>query len=142
MPAEPEELAEARELLGKFEMDMHSPAGIVHLSEALSLLADVRAGAESERIAQVALNIVLTYAKKVQAEAQLLLSREPSVHWEIVDHWQKVFAEFERAGFALPADAAEARSKLLMKKVERDIALMSASERQELLERLQAMGDK
>lgn len=142
MPSEPEELAEARELLGKFEAEMHRPEGIAHLSEALSLLADVRAGAESERIAQIASNVALTYAKKIQGEVELLLSREPSVHWEILKHWHKVFAEFERAGFAAPADAEGVHSKLLMKIFKKDIALMSPSERQKLLERLQAMRDK
>ncbi|MEK6755208.1 MAG: hypothetical protein AABZ02_03550 [Bacteroidota bacterium] len=142
MPTEPKELTEARELLGKFEAEMHRSEGIIHLSEALSLLADVRAGAESERIAQIASNIGLTYVKKAQAEVEVLLTRAPSAHWETVDHWQKVFAEFERSGFTLPADAATARSRLLMKKTEREIDLMSPTERQQLLEKLQAMDRK
>lgn len=142
MPAEPRELTEARQLLGKFETEMRRPEGLVHLSEALSLLAEVRATAESERIAQVASNIALAYANKVRAEVEPLLAQEPAPHWEIVDHWQKVFTEFERAGFTLPADVAGARSRLLMKKLERDITLMSPAERQELLEKLQSMDSK
>src|SRR3972149_818366 len=123
MPTEPKELTEARELLGKFEAEMHRSEGIIHLSEALSRLADVRAGAESERIAQIASNIGLTYVKKAQAEVEVLLTREAPAHWETVDHWQKEFAEFERSGFTLPADAVAARSRLLMKKTEREIDL-------------------
>jgi len=142
MAYEPRELTEARELLGKFEAEMSRPKGLVHLSEALPLLADVCAAAESERTTQVASNIALAYVRKVQTEVEHLMRQESPPHWEIVCHWQKVFAEFERSGFALPAETAEALSKLLMKKWRKDISLMSASERQELLEKLQAMGSK
>jgi hypothetical protein len=142
MPTEPNELTGARTLLARFEAEMHRPEGLVHLSEALLLLADIRADAESEKVRQVALNLSLAYAKKVQAQVEPLLSSEEPVHWETVEHWQKAFGEFERSGFTLPQDVADTRSKLLMKKMDREIALMSPSERKELLERLQAMGDK
>ena len=142
MSNEPNELTEARVLLGRFESEMHRPESLAHLSEALSLLADIRAETTSENVGQVASNLSLAYAKKVQVQVESLLFREPSVHWETVEHWQKVFGEFERSGFTLPQDVAETRSKLLMKKMKRDIALMSPSERKQLLEQLQAMDDK
>lgn len=142
MPIEPNELTEARALLARFETEMLRPEGLVYLAEALSLLNDIRADTESEKIGQVASNLALAYAKTVQAQVEPLVSREPPVHWETVEHWQKVFSEFERAGFALPQGVAETRSKLLMKKLDREIALMSPSERKGLLERLQAMGHK
>ena len=138
MTTESIKLTEARALLGRFDTEMHRPEGLAHLSEALSLLADIRADAESEKVRQVASNLSLTYAKAVQARVQLLLSREPSVHWETVEHWQKVFGEFERSGFALSQDVAETRSRLMMKKMNREFALMSSSERKEFLERLSA----
>lgn len=89
MQREPKALAEARQLLGKFELEMRSPEGLVHLSEGLSLLADVRANAESETIAQVASNIALTYAKKVKTEVEALLPQEPAPHSEILAHWHR-----------------------------------------------------
>ena len=141
-PNEPNELTEARVLLGRFESQMHRPESLAHLSEALSLLANIRAETAFENARQVASNLSRVYAKKVQAQIESLLSREPSVHWETVEHWQKVFGEFDRSGFTLPQDVAETRSKLLMKKMIGDIALMSPSERKILLEQLQAMGDK
>ena len=98
---EPKELTEARQLLGKVEAEIRSPEGLVHLSEGLSLLVDVRASAESESIAQVASNIALTYAKKVKSEVEALLAQESAPHWEIVGHWQKVLAEFGRSGLPL-----------------------------------------
>src|SRR5437879_1641920 len=127
MPTEPNELTEARVLLERFETNMHQSEGLAYLSEGLSLLTDIRAGAESERVRQVASNLSLAYAKKVQAHVETLLSREPSVHWETVQHWQKVFDQFERLGFALPQDVEETRSKLVMQKLKREIALMSPS---------------
>jgi len=142
MPTEPNELTEARALLGRFETEMQRPESLVHLSDALSLLADLRADAGSEQIRLVASNLSLAYLKKAQAAVEELLAREPSFHWDTVDHWQKVFAEFERSGFELPQNISETRSKLLMKKIDRDIALMSASERKALIEKLQAMADK
>jgi hypothetical protein len=142
MPTEPTELTEARALLGRFELDMHRPESLVHLSDALSLLADMRADAGSEPVKLVASNLSLAYLKKAQAAVEELLAREPSVHWDIVDHWQEVFAEFERSGFALPRDISETRSKLLMKKMNREIALMSPSERKALIEKLEATGDE
>lgn len=138
MPDEPEELTEARELLEKFEAQMRKPEGVVHLSEALSLLADVRAGTDSERIAQIASNVALAYARKVQSEVELLLSREPAVHWEIVNHWQNVFSEFEHSGFPVPQEVANTRSKLVMTKWDREIALMSPTEKEKFLERLES----
>jgi len=138
MPSEPPELSEARALLGRFEAEMHRPEGLVHLSDALLLLADVRAGAVSDQIALVATNLSLAYLKRVQVAVESLLSRESSLHWEIINHWRTVFGEFELSGFGLPQDIAETRSKLLNKKVE----LMPLSERQELIERLQATGKK
>ena len=141
MPNEPIELTDARVLLGRFETEMHRPEGLAHLSEALSLLADIRADTESERVRQIALNLSLAYARKVQEQIETLLSRE-TFHWETLEHWQKMFAEFERSGFALPRDVADTRAKFVMKKMEREIAHMSPSERTELIERLRAMGDK
>lgn len=139
MTAEPVGLTEARALLGIFEERMRRPEGVFHLAEALSFLADVRADAVSENIKLVVLNLTVAYARKVHREVESLLSSEPSVHWETVDHWQKVFVEFERSGFTLPQEVAETRSKLWMKKMDREIGLMSPSERKELLEKLQAM---
>ena len=136
MPPEPNLLTEARTLLGKFEAEMHAPTALGHLSEALALLADLRAD-PSLNVADIASNIALTYQKKVQVEIESLLTREPVLHGEIVDHWTNVFAEFERAGFVLSTAAATARSKMLMGRIERDISLMSPAERQDFLERLQ-----
>jgi hypothetical protein len=141
MAIEPNELTGARMLLARFETEMERPEGLIHLSEALSLLVEIRADAESENVRQVASNLSLAYAKKVQAQVEPLLSREP-VHWETVQHWLKVFGEFERSRFVLPQDVADTRSNLLMKKMDREITLMSPSERKEFLERLQAMDDK
>jgi len=135
MAPEPKELTEARQLLGKFEVEMRSPEGLIHLSEGLSLLADVRATAESEKIAQVASNIALTYAKKVKTEIDTLLGQEPAPHWEIVGHWQKVLTEFERSGLPLPDGMGVPFLDLLIKK-------LSPAERQELLEKLQAIDSK
>jgi hypothetical protein len=132
VPPEPKELTEARELLGKFEVEMRRPEGLVRLSEGLSLLADVRATAESERITQVVSNLALAYARKVKAEVELLLAQDLPPHWEIVAHWQQVLTEFERSGFSLPKEIGEPFLELLIRK-------LSPAERQELLEKLQAM---
>lgn len=142
MPTEPNELTEARALLGRFEEEMHRPESLVHLSDALTLLADMQGDAGSEQVRLVASNLSFAYLKKVHAAVEELLAREPSVHWDTVDHWKEVFAEFERSGFDLPQDISETRSKLLRSKIERHIALMSPSERKALIEKLQATGDK
>src|SRR5438270_13941704 len=134
MLAEPIDLTQARLLLAKCEMNMHQPEGLALLSEALSLLAEVRANADSKGVRQVALNLSVAYARKAQAHIDLLLTREPTIHWETVGHWQKGFAECERSGLALPTGVAQTRSKLGMGKWNRHLALSSASEREELLE--------
>ena len=139
MTAELIELTEARALLGRFQTEMHRLAGLAHLSKALLLLADIREDAESKKVRQVASNLALAHAKEVQAQVELLLSREPSVHWETAEHWQKVFDEFERSGFALSQDVAETRSRLVMKMLNKEIALMSPSERKELIECLERL---
>jgi flagellin-specific chaperone FliS len=136
MTAEPSELTKARAHLGRFETEMNRPEGLAHLSKALSLLADIRADAESEKVRHIASNLSLSYATQVQVMVESLLSREPSVHWEIGERWEEIFSAFERSGFALPQNVAETRSKLSTKMIRRAIALMSTPERKELLERL------
>lgn len=140
--AEPVDLAEARALLEKFEAKMRTPEGLGHLSDGLALLADLRTGASSERYAQVASRLAMAYARTAQGAVESLLSREPSIHWEVFDHWRKVFAEFEQSGFTLPQEVADVRSKLWDKTMDKYIKQMSPSERNELLERLKAMGDQ
>jgi hypothetical protein len=132
MQPDGKEMNEARGLLAKFEAEMHKPEGVVHLSEALSLLADIRDGGESDKVVEIASNIALAYARKIQREIENL-AREPIVHLEIVEHWHKVLQEFDHAGFPLPPEMEAARFTLLLKK-------MSPSERQYFLEKLQAMG--
>jgi hypothetical protein len=128
------EVDEARELLAKFEAQMHKPEGVTHLSEALSLLADARDSSDSSRITEIASNMALAYARKIQREIESL-GRETIVHLEIVEHWHKVLQEFEAAGFALPPEIAAAHSTLLLKR-------MSPPERQALLEKLQALKER
>jgi hypothetical protein len=141
MTTEPMGLAGARVLLERFEREVDQPAGLVHLSEGLLLLADIRADAESEKVRQVVSNVSVTYARKVQARLELLLSTEQSIHCETVEHFQKVLGEFERCGFALSEQVAETRSRFAMKMLNREIALMSLSEREELLERLERISE-
>ena len=133
MPAETKELTEARALLARFEAEMHKPEGIVHLSDALALLADVRDAGGSDKATEIASNIVMAYARKAYRAVENL-AREPIVHIEVVEHWHKVFREFEQAGFSLPPEMASAQFTLLLKK-------MSPSERQVLLQKLQALDE-
>ena len=131
MHPESREIGEARALLEKFETSMHQAEGIVHLSEALALLADVREAGGSARDTQLASNIVLAYARKAN-QAVEHLAREPVVHIDTIAHWQKVFAEFQQSGFSLSSEITAAWNRLLMKK-------MTPAERQSLLEELQAI---
>ncbi len=139
MPPEPKELIEARTRLGRFESMMSRPEGRPHLAEALQLLADVRDNPQTSDVAEVALTVALLYAKKVQAEVESLLVREPTIHWETVDHWVNTLSEFERYGFALPQEIEDSKAKLRLRRLMRDIAHLSPSERKELIERLQSM---
>lgn len=139
MPPEPKELTEVRELFARFEAKMDHPDGLVYLADALSLIADIQSDSESEGMRQVAANLPLTYAKKIRDRIEPLLSREPSVHWETVEHWQRVFAEFERSKFELPMDIVETLSKLEIKKIKMDVNLMSPQERKKFLNQL--LGD-
>lgn len=141
MPSESKDLIEARELLGIFEAEMGRTEGLAHLVEGLSLLTAVREEAPSVREGQVATNIAMAYARKVGAEVESLLSREPLIHQDIVNHWQHVFSEFELAGFSLPPEVAQARSQLSMREAERAIKFFSPSERKKLLELLQALNN-
>jgi DNA-directed RNA polymerase specialized sigma24 family protein len=138
---EPAELVRARDLLGRFEAEMGRPEAAAHLSEALSLLAEVRDDAESESVARVATNLAMAYARKIQTEVEELLSREPLIHLQVIAHWQKTFAAFESAGFALPEAVAAARSRLTFEEARKAIRQLSPAQRQELLQQLQAMDE-
>ena len=74
---ESKDLTEARVLLSKFEVEIERSEGLVHLSEALSLLADVAMDATSVELKQTCSNVASAYAKKVQAKVQPLLTPEP-----------------------------------------------------------------
>lgn len=139
MPTESKDLVEARGLLGRFEAEMEHADCLPHLVDGLSLLAAVRENSTSSIEQQVASNVALAYARKAGANVESLLSREPRIHWETVNHWRNVFSEFEQAGFELPQEVAQIRSSLSMREAERAIKLLSPSERKELLDRLQAL---
>lgn len=142
MPFEPKELAQARELLAKFEKHIHGVEGIPFLSEGLSLLSVLRAAEGPNKLGEIASNIALVYLRKAHREIEVLMAQEPQVHWEIVTHWQQVFEQFESSGFALPAEVAATLSNFLAQKVQREIALMSPNERERLREKLEEMDKK
>lgn len=131
-------MIEARRLLERFEAEMEQAEGLSHLSEALSLLSDIRAESPSDIEKQVASNISLAYLKIIQAHVESQLSLDSPSRFENVEKWLKIFWEFEAYGFPLPQDIAVTRSKLMTERVKREIALMSPSEKNELLNLLQA----
>ena len=141
MREEPEELTEARALLGTFEAEMGRPDSIGDLTSALSMLAYVRAN-ESTEFGQVAANLATAYAKRAQEAVESLLAREPTLHWDTVDHWQTVLTTFLQYELAVPPEVAETRSKLIRRKMDREIKLLSPEERQRLIALLQGMNDK
>src|SRR6266705_4039254 len=71
-------LAEPRELFRTFEAKMGSPEGLIHLSEALSQLIDIAEDASSTELKQTCSTMVSTYALRVQARVQLLLTQSPA----------------------------------------------------------------
>jgi hypothetical protein len=119
MVSEPKELAEARALLARFEADMARADSMGHLADALALLADIRDSEASTSYAQLAENVALSYSRKVHARVEALLSGEPLIHWDTLNHWEAVFAEFERSGFVLPQETVETRSRLWKRKADR-----------------------
>src|SRR5438128_646516 len=108
-------LTEARECFRRFEAEMEYPEGLTHLSEALSQLADIAADTLSAALQQTCSTMASTYARRVQARVQPLLTQS-LVHEEILDHWRTVFLEFERSGFALPSQVTECSLHLLFKR--------------------------
>jgi hypothetical protein len=133
MPIEPKDLTEARMLLSKFEVEIERSEGLVHLSEALSLLANVATDATFVELKQTCANVASAYARKVQAKVQLLLTQEPLVDWETEDHLLRVFSEFERSGLALPSAVTECHSELFVRKIEYLMGRMSPAERERYL---------
>lgn len=132
-------LTEARALLTRFEAEMDGGKGLMHLSEALSLLSDIRAEPASELEKRMASNISLSCLEHVRARVESSFSRESPVRIESIEEWLKVFLAFEAFGFALPQDVAETQSMLLTEKVKREIAVMSAEEKKNLVDRLRGL---
>lgn len=141
MYAEPDELIEARALLGKFEAEMERPDSLGDLTSALSLLAYVRANASPE-FGQVATNLAIAYAKRTQDVVESLLAREPSLHGGTVDHWQAVLTAFLQYELAFPPEVTKTRSKLIMRKANKTIKLLSPEDRQRLIALLQGANSK
>lgn len=138
---EPIELGRARNLLAKFETEIERPEAISLLSAALILLSELR----DKRIvpfSEIASNIALAYEKKVHERVDLLLSREPAIHWEDCEHGEAIFAAFTQFGFVLSGGAEQARSRLRDHCIRKLVKAMSKDEREQLLRELQAMDNK
>ncbi len=119
MTSEPKELAEARALLARFEVDMARAEALGYLADGLAMLSDVRDADASTTYGQLAENVAMSYSRKVRLRVESLLSGEPLIHWDTLNHWEEVFAEFERSGFALPEETVETRSRLWKRKADR-----------------------
>jgi hypothetical protein len=133
MPDQPRNLTNARELLSKFESEIGHPESLVYLSEALALLADVATDVTSSaELKQTCSNIASAYARKVQEKVRPLLEQESPIAWETIDHWRKVFSEFEVSDFTFPS-VSESQSALMKKMVEQ----MPISDQKRLLQLLQ-----
>jgi hypothetical protein len=141
MDSESKELANARALLHKFDGQKNSPEGLALLEDGLALLADARDGDASGKEATVATNIAGSYARKIAAEVDRLLAENQEIHLEVWAHWRKVFEAFEAADFAVPQDAAEARSRLLAGETAKTLDYVSPSQREQLLARLKNSRD-
>jgi hypothetical protein len=138
MPTEPKKLTDARAFLERFEIKMDLPEGLVYLSEALSLLDDLRADSESENVRKLASGLPLIYAKKVQELIEpLLLTSAPPMSHEMVNHWKSVFEEFKSFDFELPKDIEKTSMNVLTNYIKKDvIKFMSPTERYKFIEDL------
>jgi hypothetical protein len=94
--------------------------------------------AMSSELKQTCSNIISTYARKVEAQVHLLLTQESPVPRETVDHWLKVFSEFEHSGFALPSKVTECHSELSARQIKQMVEELSPSQAERLFQLLKA----
>jgi hypothetical protein len=57
---------------------------------------------------------------------------------ETVDHWLKVFSEFEHSGFALPSKVTECHSELSARQIKQMVEELSPSQAERLFQLLKA----
>jgi len=136
----PQDLPEARRLLGEFEKRTENPESLLYLSGALSLLADIAMDATSADVKQTCSNTVSTYAREVLPRVQPLFTQEDRDHdyWETVDHWLRVFNEFKDSEFPLPSEVTECQGELAWRKCQFLISQMSFSQLQRLSQLIQS----
>jgi hypothetical protein len=99
-------------LLSQFERQMERSEGVTYLADALAWLAVVATDARAAALWPTCNDIVTTYALKVQEKVQPILTQESPVPLETFNHWCRVFAEFERSGFALPASVTQCSTQV------------------------------
>src|SRR4051812_8649424 len=131
---ESRELTSARTLLSEFEFEMTSAGAATKLSEALSLLSDIRDAGEAE--SQIAVNIVGVYAAKAVASVEATLAKPGEASAAELRHWQELLAEFGRCGFEWPQVVA-AISKLSKRLATRYVSQMTQIEKEVLLRKLE-----
>jgi hypothetical protein len=135
MPPEPTNLIKAREQFALFEAQMSQPEAIVYLADALTLLEDLRDDGD-DKVRLVATNLPLAAARRIQAVIEALLSSEAQIYGEIVVHWRKVKEEFESFNIELPKNVSDTYEKLFARYMDREISLLTESERKALIEAL------
>ena len=140
MPIESRDLATARVLFDRFERQMEHSEGISYLADALAWLAVVATDTRLAALWPTCTHLVTTYAMKVQEKVQLLLTQESPVPLETFNHWCRVFAEFERSGFALPESVAQCSTQVFSRWFTQRYP--SVEEQQQYLQRLQERVDR
>jgi len=113
---------------------MTSAGAATKLSEALSLLSEIRDAGEAE--SQIAINLVGVYAAKTVASVEATLARPGEASAAELRHWEELLAEYGRCGFELPPVAA-AISKLSKRLATRYVSQMTQIEKEVLLKKLE-----
>ena len=94
MEKEPPELAEARNLLSKFEKTINQPDSIFLLGDALSLLEELEVIIVPQPFKERAKNLYKTYAEKIFSQAQKVLPATDILETETVKHWSDMMELF------------------------------------------------
>jgi hypothetical protein len=115
---EPKELTSARRCLAKAEGDLSSDDGLTQLVEGLAFLEDV-IGASTATVAKTARNLATSYAGRVYARINAVVSADPQLPEPALEHYFKVVLAFDQMGVELPQSAQDLKVAVVRRLIDR-----------------------
>lgn len=132
---EPKELMSARRCLARAEADLSSEDGLTQLVEGLAFVEDVIATG-TPTAAKTARNLATSYAGRVYAQINVVVTADPQLPEPRLEHFFKVVLAFDQVGVQLPQSAQDLKVAVVRRLIDRYYEGHPPERKQQALEEL------